>query len=242
MSRRLICRPRTPLAPQPEEFGLNTSDIATLEDLQRRSWDNSAGTAWLEQLLPEKDRLDCDVLETCFRYAVFLTLGWFFFLVGILFSPVIQWCALRRFQGHPKWAAFHKYTMALHEFERVKRDFWFNLSGSDFEHELAALYRQSGYSATVTRCSGDEGIDILLVGREGRGIVQCKQQAKPVGPAVARELYGSLIASRASFAILACTSGFTQGVFAFVKDKPIELIDVDDIVRMKDAANTRTNC
>ena len=72
---------------------------------------------------------------------------------------------------------------------------------------------------------------------EDASIVQCKEHSKPVGPAVARELYGSLVASGADSAILACTSGFTIGVFDFVRDKSIELVDVEAIVRLQEKLN-----
>jgi len=85
---------------------------------------------------------------------------------------------------------------------------------------------------------GDEGIDIVLVREGKRTIVQCKQHCKPVGPAIVREVNGAMIASRSKPALLACTSGFTNGVYRFVKDKPIELIDVQSIVRMQETANS----
>ena len=56
-------------------------------------------------------------------------------------------------------------------------------------------------------------------------IVQCKNHKPPIGPSVARELYGTLMASDAQRAILASVSGFTKGVNEFVAGKPIELID-----------------
>ena len=60
-----------------------------------------------------------------------------------------------------------------------------------------------------------------------RIIVQCKAHKKPVGPHVARDLYGTLISSHARRAVLASTSGFTPGVIEFIRGKPIELLSVD---------------
>jgi hypothetical protein len=43
-----------------------------------------------------------------------------------------------------------------------------------------------------------------------------------------RDLYGTLVASDASFAILVSVPGFTKGVREFVKRNPSELVDLDD--------------
>ena len=64
-------------------------------------------------------------------------------------------------------------------------------------------------------------------------IVQCKRHKNPIGPAVVRELYGSLSASKAQAAILICTGGFTKGVYRFARDKPITLLDIDGIVELE---------
>lgn len=120
---------------------------------------------------------------------------------------------------------------------RQKEDFWQSLTGEAFEIELAVLYRKLGYQTILTNTTNDRGIDIILK-RDGQTkIVQCKRHNKPVGPAVARELYGAMISCEADGAILACTSGFTVGVHAFVYNKPIELVGMDEILEMQGKTN-----
>lgn len=121
--------------------------------------------------------------------------------------------------------------------ERRRRDlsqYWESLGGYAFEREVGNLYRNMGYRVELTPKSGDQGIDLILMKEGKTTIVQCKRHKRPVGPAVARELYGSLIASGADNAILACTGGFTRGVEDFVKGKPITLISALDLVRMNE--------
>ena len=117
---------------------------------------------------------------------------------------------------------------------RKLRDFWMSLSGREFEQELATLYRQQGYEVQSTPTSGDEGIDLIIRKNGEKTIVQCKSHKAPVGPAIVRELYGSMVASGADNAILACTGGFTKGVRDFANGKPIELISASDLVSMAD--------
>lgn len=118
---------------------------------------------------------------------------------------------------------------------RKQREYWMGLTGAEFERELASLFQSRGYRVESTPSSGDQGID-LIVRKSGKTtIVQCKRHKSPVGPAIARELYGSLIASRADGAILACTGGFTKGVKDFVEGKPITLVDAWDIIKVADS-------
>jgi len=131
---------------------------------------------------------------------------------------------------HPKSGPVHRYQQAVTAFEdwwvRTKAEHWQRLSGRGFELELARLFNAIGWEAKTTRESGDRGIDIEAKIDGARVIVQCKAHSKPISPSVARELYGTLAASKAQSAILASVSGFGPGVHAFVAGKPIELIDL----------------
>ncbi len=120
------------------------------------------------------------------------------------------------------------------ERERLRKlsEYWTSLSGVAFERELANLYRRLGYLVETTPGSGDQGID-LIVKKDGlTTIVQCKAHKSPVGPAIARELYGSLVAYGADLAILASTGGFTQGVKDFARGKPIALISAYELAAL----------
>jgi len=117
---------------------------------------------------------------------------------------------------------------------RTQESFWLSLSGKQFESELARLYSKLGYRVDLPKMGGgDKGIDFALLYEGGaRIIVQCKRHKKPVGPHAARDLYGTLINSRAQGAILASVSGFTPGVLEFVERKRIKLVSLEDIKRM----------
>ncbi|NLF83797.1 MAG: restriction endonuclease, partial [Candidatus Gastranaerophilales bacterium] len=86
--------------------------------------------------------------------------------------------------------------------------------------------------ADVTKGSGDAGIDIILEKDGEKYCVQCKAHKKPVGPAIVRELYGAMHSAGIRQGILVCLGGFTSGVYDFVKDKPIKLVDIDDVIKM----------
>lgn len=150
-------------------------------------------------------------------------------IVG-LYSPVLRLIS-------PTYRKVYQYKKAKEAFDawwvRTQYDYWFSLSGRRFEQELAYLYSQFGYDIALTPASGDQGIDIVL-NKDGREyIVQCKAHKKPIGPAVARELYGTLLHSKADEAILASLVGCTAGTKDFIRDKPIKLISLPDILLMQ---------
>ena len=122
------------------------------------------------------------------------------------------------------------------ETERTKRrklrEYWMSLDGLEFEQELGEVFKRLGYTVQSTPRTGDQGIDIILRKDGKTTIVQCKSHQSPVGPAVARELYGSMRATKADGAILACTGGFTRGVKQFAQGKPINLISAAELAKM----------
>ena len=98
---------------------------------------------------------------------------------------------------------------------------------------MAVLCKRLGYRVDSTPVSGDGGVDLILKNKSGeKVVVQCKAHKNPVGPAAARELYGSMMDFDALKAILVCPAGFTRGVKEFVRDKPIDLISVSELARL----------
>jgi len=125
------------------------------------------------------------------------------------------------------------------ERRRKHHEFWMSLSGTEFERELASLYRSQDYIVQFTPTSGDQGVDLIMSKNNRTTVVQCKSHKYPVGPAVARELFGSMIHFEADDAILACTGGFTPGVREFVEGKPIELISASELATISDGREGR---
>lgn len=115
---------------------------------------------------------------------------------------------------------------------RTRADHWKKLSGVEFEFELGELYRRLGYEVSHTRATGDEGIDLVLRKPGELVVVQCKQHGKPAGQHFVRDLYGAMMHHGAQRAVLACTGGFTEQVRRFARGKPIELLDLDGILKL----------
>ena len=123
---------------------------------------------------------------------------------------------------------------ARREALRKREEYWNGLSGLEFEKELGTLCERRGYKVSFTPISGDEGVDLILQKNGKTTVVQCKRHKSPTGPAVVRELFGSMTAFRADNAILACTGGFTKGAKKFADDNSITLVSALDLARMSE--------
>jgi len=116
--------------------------------------------------------------------------------------------------------------------QKMKEDYWRNMDGLAFEHEVAKLYSAIGFKAILTPGSGDGGVDIILTKAGARTVAQCKAHAKPVGVKAARELRASIIDFEADSGLLITLNGITKPAQEYISDKPISVIDVKDLVRM----------
>ncbi len=142
---------------------------------------------------------------------------------------------------HPKHRQYARYAEVLSEyrrrrdnvglhFDRLQSEFWLKMTGHEFERAVAKLLRDLGYIIRETSGSGDKGVDIFL-GEDT--IIQCKNHAKPIGPASVRDLAGTRQFFKAKRAILISTRGFTMGALSFAKETQIELWNVDDLMHLK---------
>ena len=143
--------------------------------------------------------------------------GPFLFLMG----GIKSW---RHRKATKKWEEWFRKTEARH---------WQNLSGLEFEKELADLFQRAGHKAEVTKATGDGGVDIFLEVDGQKQIVECKAHQKPIGPKTVRELNGVMEDFEAELGIVASVSGFTKGAQEFAEGKPIKLMDLDEIIGMQ---------
>lgn len=105
------------------------------------------------------------------------------------------------------------------------------LSPKAFERYVAGLFRQKGYRVLIRGGSGDLGVDLEVTGAGGRrAIVQCKRYQNTVGAEVVRELYGTLVHEKVSWAFLVTTADISDSARQWVQGKPMTLIDGDLLV------------
>lgn len=110
---------------------------------------------------------------------------------------------------------------------------WWTLDGWQFEHEVARVFRLNGFKATVTKGSGDGGVDIILKKDNYKAIVQCKHHQYPLSPEAVRALWGIKDDWGADEVIMVASSGLTSASVDFVRNKPnYKVLNLNDIIRM----------
>ncbi|GFD91051.1 membrane protein [Tenacibaculum sp. KUL152] len=118
--------------------------------------------------------------------------------------------------------------------ETIRQLHWRN-----FEELVAEAYRRQGYRVTEGGFGADGGIDLELRKDEELVLVQCKQwKAQKVGVSVVREMFGVLTASNANKVIVICSGKFTQQAIDFASDKPVTLIDGNELLSLINEVQT----
>lgn len=108
----------------------------------------------------------------------------------------------------------------------------------DFEHLCRQLFEKafagSGAEVKVTQASRDQGVDAVIfdpdVIRGGKIVVQAKRYTNTVDVSAVRDLYGAVINEGATKGILVTTSQYGPDAYAFAKDKPITLLNGEELL------------
>lgn len=109
-----------------------------------------------------------------------------------------------------------------------------------FEELMASIFASYGLDVFLTKRTRDGGRDIIAIGQYASAIVkyivECKryQRERKVGIDLVRQLYGVKASEKATKAILATTSGYTQDAVRFAQQHvwELQLLDYQDIVSM----------
>ncbi len=111
-----------------------------------------------------------------------------------------------------------------------------DLSWKQFEELVGEAYRRQGYTVLENEGAGpDGGVDLWLRKDGNQYLVQCKQwKTLKVGVKVVREMYGLVTAHKASGSIIITSGLFTQEAKAFARDKPLDLVEGQQLVAMID--------
>lgn len=133
-------------------------------------------------------------------------------------------------------------TTAAVDVERYARDRITNAvieryAGHKLEHLVAAVLEAEGFACTVTKASGDGGVDVFA----GRGplgldsprlVVQVKSDADPVGVDVVQKLQGALGVHGADQALLVAWGGLNRNARALLINQHfrIRVWDADDLI------------
>lgn len=102
-----------------------------------------------------------------------------------------------------------------------------HMDGLAFEHCIATILRQNKYTKiTVTRASGDFGVDIIAEKEEKRWVFQCKRyEARKLGIKPIQEIYAGAAQYRADVAVVVTNSYFSKNAKTLANNLGVRLWD-----------------
>jgi restriction endonuclease Mrr len=110
---------------------------------------------------------------------------------------------------------------------------WRTLSPTEFEHECAQLLTALGYAhVTVTKASGDGGIDLVATKAEARYAGQCKRYTGVIDVNDVRAFAGVVRIGGFAGGLFLTTGGITDATRKFAEEAHIHLIDGPRLVTM----------
>ena len=105
------------------------------------------------------------------------------------------------------------------------------MSGGDFEHQVARLLRRQGYHAEVTTLSGDLGVDVVATRRFERIAIQAKCYRSPVSRTAVSDAVGGMKAYDCNSSMVVTNNYFTKGAQELARINGCRLVDRDEVAR-----------
>jgi restriction system protein len=84
------------------------------------------------------------------------------------------------------------------------------MTPTEFEHFCADILRKSGWEASVTQASGDQGIDVVATRNEIKLVLQCKKYSQAVGNTAVQEVIAGKLFYLADIAAVVTNAGYTS--------------------------------
>ena len=140
--------------------------------------------------------------------------------------------------------SFAKQQHTIHKRNKAQQDKWNNsyahaktadldkLSGVEFEHFLAGLFRENGYEVQLTSTSGDYGADLILSKENIRIAVQAKRYIGSVGIQAVQEALSGMAYYKCNSAWVITTGTYTQNAIQLAQKSDVKLLRRVDIGKL----------
>lgn len=109
------------------------------------------------------------------------------------------------------------------------------MDGISFEKFLAALYGTFGYDVSLTRVTGDYGVDLILTKEEEKIIAQAKCYKNKVSLSAVQEIAAAKQFYKCNNAWVVTNNYFTAPAVSLAESNDVILIDRDILIRTMDA-------
>lgn len=115
------------------------------------------------------------------------------------------------------------------------------MSGEQFEEYVQAVLMRNGYKdVTLTKRSGDFGVDILAKYKGESYAIQCKLYSRPVGVAAIQQAYTGCEYYGCDIPVVVTNQRFTSQAITLARSNGVELWDGERLKHLKRKANSRS--
>lgn len=116
-----------------------------------------------------------------------------------------------------------------------------DMSGEEFEEYVKEILVRNGYkNVSLTKRSGDYGVDILAKYKKETYAIQCKLYARPVGVAAVQQAYSGCEYYGYDRAVVVTNNRFTLQAKTLAKNNDVLLWDGEYLNHLKRKANSRS--
>ena len=166
-------------------------------------------------MAPKLTKQDQKTLENLFTFLLLIPVFIFWFLKALVMG-----------------IAFVCRKFSVIKAKRIVNGQRFNLDdvdcmdGSEFEYYVAELLRNNGYAkVSVTKLSGDFGVDIIAFKDNKKWAFQCKNYNSKLGVSPIQEIYSGAAKYHAQIAVVVTNSFFTEHAKELAQDLKVLLWD-----------------
>ena len=100
----------------------------------------------------------------------------------------------------------------------------------EYEHFCAARLRSSGWIATVTQASWDQGADVIATRGDHTVVLQCKHYNAAAGNKAVQEVAAATKHYGGTIAAVIAPNGFTKSAYSLAETNGVMLLDHDDLI------------
>lgn len=98
------------------------------------------------------------------------------------------------------------------------------MSGPKFEHYVDAKLRSAGYRVSMTKATGDFGVDLIACKGKQRIAVQCKRHGRPVGTAAVQQVVAGAALHRCTSTMVVSNQEFTPAAITLARIHNCKLV------------------
>jgi len=103
------------------------------------------------------------------------------------------------------------------------------MGGIEYEYFCKQILMRLNFDVTITKASGDQGVD-LIASKEGiRVCIQCKRYASPVGNSAVQEVTAGKIHWKGTHAVVVTNAGFTRSAQALARSTGVLLMSHEEL-------------